>query len=359
MIGLREQLHHALAAIEPHSCCALLNFPAYANIGDHLIWLGEVDYLHNVRHMPVTYACDYANFSETAMLSRIGKGPVLLTGGGNLGDLWPVLQHFNELIVARFVKHKIYILPQAVYFQSPEQLRQTAAIFNSHPDLTIFIRDAVSYEIARRHFHRCNIILCPDIALQLDLGSLTRYRIHHDKPWLLLTRKDQERRQDLAQYIKVLPPNQLQRQDWVSFERHWLFGSPRLPLSRTVAGFYREWVQRGIMMPRQAQNRRAWLNNSPEWAWVKDTAHQQQTCFSLSMLYDGFQQIRGRAGVITDRLHAHLLAHLAGVPSVLTANSYHKNEAFHNTWGNYFTRGQFAHPEHLAEKLCLLQCAVK
>ncbi|MDF5716070.1 MAG: hypothetical protein PUP93_19820 [Rhizonema sp. NSF051] len=47
--NLKEHLHKALGRLEPFEQCALLNYPNYPNIGDHLIGLSTLFYLTDVR----------------------------------------------------------------------------------------------------------------------------------------------------------------------------------------------------------------------------------------------------------------------------------------------------------------------
>ena len=44
-------------------------------------------------------------------------GTILLHGGGNFGDLWPIYQRFREHVIAAFPDHRIVQLPQTVHFR--------------------------------------------------------------------------------------------------------------------------------------------------------------------------------------------------------------------------------------------------
>ena len=165
--SIKEELYKALGQLDTFESCALLNYPDYLNLGDHLIWLGTVMYLTDVLKTKINYASSIADFSPTVMEEKIGKAPILLQGGGNLGDLWRVDQQFREQIIAKYQDRPIVILPQSIFFSKLENLQKTAAIFNSHPNLTIFVRDDRSYQIAHESFHKCRVIKSPDMACQL------------------------------------------------------------------------------------------------------------------------------------------------------------------------------------------------
>jgi pyruvyl transferase EpsO len=53
---LTELLHKALGKLGTFEQCALLDYPDHGNIGDHLIWLGEVFYLTDVLKTKINYA---------------------------------------------------------------------------------------------------------------------------------------------------------------------------------------------------------------------------------------------------------------------------------------------------------------
>ena len=46
---IKDSLHAALENIGTLEQCALLDYPSHFNIGDHLIWLGEIFYLTDIQ----------------------------------------------------------------------------------------------------------------------------------------------------------------------------------------------------------------------------------------------------------------------------------------------------------------------
>ncbi|MGH9613096.1 MAG: polysaccharide pyruvyl transferase family protein, partial [Bryobacteraceae bacterium] len=164
--AIRGALDLALSDVPLPQECALLDYPAYPNIGDHMIWLGEVLYLTMVRRVKIRFV---GSLNEP--LSLPSGLPILLSGGGNLGDLWPEHQNFRERIVSQYRNRPIVIMPQTMHFRDQTNLRKAAAAFNAHPDLTILIRDERSLETARQAFGNCRVRLTPDMAFEL-VGSI-------------------------------------------------------------------------------------------------------------------------------------------------------------------------------------------
>jgi pyruvyl transferase EpsO len=353
-----QLLKQALAPLGRPQQCALLNYPNHVNIGDHLIWVGTVDYLQKVNQTRIAYTADLDSYSARSLnLALSPADPILLHGGGSLGDLWPDRQQFHERIVADYPDRPIFILPQSMHFRDPARARHASDIFNAHGGLTLFIRDRRSYAEATGLFTNCRVHLAMDMSFQLAgwLGptksTATTAPLASDTrdTTLLLARRDHE----------ALPSAGMQgldgiKQDWVSYERKWRWGHHALPLSRTLAGWYREGWQRRFLHQGEYRLRTAWLDdlrvNPDTSALVAGPGCE----FSLGLIWDGCQQLRAHRALVTDRLHAHLLAVMLGIPSILRPNSYDKNKSFHETWlGDIswcrFVEGDPAVPEALAQ----------
>ena len=285
---------------------ALLDFPSTANVGDSAIWLGTMVYLERRGIHPV-YTCSYHTFSAAALKRKIGNGTILLHGGGNFGDLYAPHQLLREEVVRGFPRHRIVQLPQTIYFKSTEALDRARRTFDAHPDVTLLARDAASLERARAHF-RAPSFLCPDMALELE--SHVRPAVGVD-PVVWLTRADKES----PSALPATPPPGVRATDWLNDDHtllwmlnrrmgHMLRSRPRLrgflqsALSRTYAPLARERVERGNRL------------------------------------------LRAGKVVVTNRLHAHIMCLLLGVPHVVLDNNYGKVRAFYDTW---------THPSPLVE----------
>ena len=315
------KLAEALAPLGQPRQCALLNYPNHLNIGDHLIWAGTVDYLRRVTRTHIAYTADLDTFSSRALNRALAPGdPILLHGGGSLGDLWPDRQQFHERIAAAHRERPLILLPQSVHFADPALARRAAEAFNGHGDLTIFARDRHSHSIASALFSACRVYLAPDMVFQLAgrLGA-SKHGIAAAATTLWLARGDRE----AAPGDFGTAASGFVRQDWVSYDRKWRWGNRRAPFSRTIARWYREIWQRGLSHPEERRERAEWLRVLPA---VPDCA------FSMSLVADGCRQLSAHRAVIADRLHAHLLATLLGIPNVLRANSDAKNSGFFETW---------------------------
>src|SRR3546814_7988516 len=91
---------------------------------------------------------------------------IVLHGGGNFGDLYPIHQEFRERIVEQFPRNRIVIMPQSIHFKNPARLAEDARRFAAHRNLTITVRDLDSERLVREHFSNL-VHLVPDMAHQL------------------------------------------------------------------------------------------------------------------------------------------------------------------------------------------------
>lgn len=309
--------------------CALLDYPKHYNLGDQLIWLGNIFYLNNILGMKIKYASSLDNFSETEMKEKAGQSAILLHGGGNLGDFWPRSQNFREKIISKYPDHAIYILPQSLYFQNQENLDRVASIFNNHPNLTIFLRDDYSYEIATRYFTNCHLVKAPDMAFSMvDLPKIT-IPVKRQESILYLYRKDGEKNTDFAP--SALDISDLVVEDWRSYDwmtilpKNWIY----IPgLTKLI----REGWQRGLSIPSEWLSRQKWERLHPAASIFNQIDNPAIHRNSWSMMHAGIYQLSQHRLVISNRLHVHILCSLLNIPHVFLPNAYYKNEMFYNTW---------------------------
>jgi pyruvyl transferase EpsO len=327
---LKKTLQESLKPLETLERCILLDYPSYPNIGDHLIWLGTLFYLRDVAKSKISYVASYSEFSESRLAQEPDQTPILLQGGGNLGDLWTLHQNFREQIISNYPDRPIVILPQSIFFSNPDNLKKTAAIFNAHPQLTIFARDNYSYQIAQENFSQCQILKSPDMFCHMmDLNGVGQNN-HSKSSILYFCRQDKEsNRQFSPESLDV--PN-LVVEDWVSYR--WMAKAPEdwpFYIPGTVR-LIREGWQRGLATPREWLSRQQWNQRSQYTSQFKQIDQPKLHYRSWSMMHAGLYQLQRHRLVITNRLHGHLLCIYLGIPHVFLPNSYYKNELFYETW---------------------------
>lgn len=276
---------------------ALLDFPAYGNVGDSMIWLGQVALLRRL-HKKIVYICTLDNFDagELARVQAAGAA-LLLTGGGNFGTLWPHHQAFRERVMTLFPHALIVQMPQSICFENDEALQRAQRAIASCSNLHLLVRDHPSYAFARDNFST-DIALCPDSAF--FLGDL-----HAPAPAcdiIYLRRSDKEA--DALRGNESIASNSITVTDW------------RKPswMEKQLQRFLYHGVRLGLL--RNTQDKVIALYN---------LLARMRTKRGIDLL------ARGRC-IITDRLHAHVLGVLLKRPSYILDNSNGKVFAFYEAW---------------------------
>ncbi|MDC1379125.1 polysaccharide pyruvyl transferase family protein [Algibacter sp.] len=285
------------------SNCVLLNTPEHVNIGDQLIWQGEMDYLTSKgikpHYISSLFTFDWREFSKDTL--------ILLHGGGNFGDLWEGHQEFRLKVVERYKNNKILIFPQSVQYNNQESLLNDAKLFSAHQNLTICARDEFSYKLLREHFNN-NILMLPDMAFCSSYSRIVRDK-NIDRT-LLMKRTDRE----VPSKINYTKYNNFEIRDWPSFDNSIINFPLRVveKLNRMFSdNFYKKFNK----------NR------------------DGDTTFGLGVHRDkdylvnqGVKFLSEYDLVISTRLHGHILSLLLGIPSIMIDNNYGKNSRFYNTW---------------------------
>lgn len=282
---------------------AMLDYPYHSNVGDSLIWLGEIEYL-KYRDCKICFASYLAmHTSESQLAALENVDVILLHGGGNFGTLWPQFQKFREVIIQRFPHKEIIQFPQSVFFDNESDLTHTLKLLAAHPKLTILARDQLSYKILRSNTV-VDVKLCPDMAFML--GDLSAVSQRAEKKAIYLSRNDKEKlhvdfdfQSDLNLVSTVITT------DWLEESMQ----------ERVLIKIERRLI--GILL-------RVW--------------HDKKACMHLLNGIAEQRKIRGikilsqGEMVITDRLHAHILSVLLGKRSFILDNNNNKLGAFYKTW---------------------------
>ena len=306
--------------LPPGTRCALALYPDHWNAGDAAIWWATRTLLEDLG-VAVAYACDPWSYDPRALRAALPEGPVLLLGGGNFGDVYPREQGSRCRILADFPDRRIIQLPQSIWFRSSAAIAETAALLARQRDFTLLVRDRASLDFAREQFPGVSAASCPDTALALErLGRIGP----PDVPVLALWRPDSESLGPLP----ALPTG------WVA--RDWTVPGGVLPAAEahelsTAARSFKEWVGMPPPWPPHPstqpdepgplRRRIAWRH----LPWLWDQLAEDRTLRGLRILS------RGRV-VITNRLHAHLLCLIAGIPHVVCDTANGKVFAHRDSW---------------------------
>lgn len=157
----------------------LLGTPDSKNLGDHAIAEAELKFMNEF--FP---DLEYIEFSllhfvydfDTIKSYVNEKDIILVHGGGFLGNLWIEAEEMFRDILKLFPNNKVMVMPQTIFYDErynkDEELRKSQNSYNTHPNLTMFLREKQSYYFVKEHFNESvNPQLIPDIVTSLEYNS--------------------------------------------------------------------------------------------------------------------------------------------------------------------------------------------
>jgi len=293
MEELKNRLRLLLNVIPPRSDICYIDYPVHGNGGDLLIMKGTEAFF---KAYDIRVRARYSALDFPSGLDVPRHCILVLHGGGNFGDLYPVHQKLRERIVAQYPRNRVVMLPQTIFYRSEDEFERTADVLNRHPDVHLYVRDTLSLQLARDKFKRCSVYLSPDMAHQL---WPIRSRTAPDRELLRFLRTDIEK---TAGQERLAASDAGDCLDW-----------PTL-FSRTEQKSIRAFA---VMLGKGGGR----LAVGKMWSKYADRLVQKAI--------DRFGRYRA---VQTSRLHGHILSCLMDKPHELLDNAYGKNANYYRTW---------------------------
>lgn len=279
--------------------CVLYDTPFYKNIGDVLIWQGELTFLKANGIAVLDYA-DYHTYRKKEIAEDV---TVLFQGGGNIGDLY----HEHTELLLRLVKdypnNRIIVLSQTVYYKDSESFDRDFALIASHKNLYFCARDHQVLELIKPKLGDRAIAL-PDMAFWVDENCLNQWKKETCKQSLYIKRNDIEAGKSIntVGYTTV--------SDWPCFESKLMLSN----MGNTLFDRCYRYIP--------------FLRNVIREPWKK----YAYSTFKQLMIKDGVEFISPFRNVTSERLHGCILAILLGKSVSVVNNTYGKNYNFYNSW---------------------------
>jgi len=316
---------------------AFVGFPDHNNVGDSAIWLGTREVLADLG-VEIGYVATWWSYDPQHLRDAVGDAPVVIHGGGNLGDRYRAEHQLRERVLRGLRDRPVVQFPQTVSFADPSRARRFARLAREHPQLQVMVRDRESAVVLDRLGVRCAVV--PDMALAWGGApppGAPSGPTGGSMVWL--ARTDLERRLGPEQFEGA---DNLVLTDWEPL----LGPSAAWPPAQRTASEQVRTLERtgrtGLGAPRRllraAAYRLGLLDVRPVLG--RRTGHLNDPV-ALGRALDVLAHFRVERGcalladarlVITDRLHAHLLSLLIGVPSVVYDNVDHKLSRYWGTW---------------------------
>lgn len=278
----------------------LYGLPYYTNVGDTLIWDGELELLKKSHHK-CRGVCAWSSYPKTYLPEDV---IILVTGGGYFGDLWR--RGWQEVLdgIKPNINNRILIMPCSIFYENEETRKKDSEYLAKFKNLIILTRDQQSYDYAKEYFSN-DVVLVPDMAFCMNEKHLLRNsKIKPNKEILLLSRNDKEKS------TLHMPDMKCDIQDW-------------LPMEEPMPGEER-------FLKLQAYcNYLGRISNNLK---IKCSHYLYRTLYRTALTKAGICQLRSYKKIYTTRLHGMILGMMLGREIYFIDNSYGKIKAYFDTW---------------------------
>ena len=305
LISLKQELGKIVELINKEDAF-YFDYPMHLNVGDLLIYAGTEAFFKEYNINIRLRRC-LQTFDINEVKKNITKNTTIIChGGGNLGDLYPLLQKLREELVINFPNNRIILLPQTGYFSNQNEMKKSAAIFSAHKDCHLFARDLPTLELLKNFSDK--VILCPDMAHQLYGEFPLKNKVESiEKNKLYFLRKDIE-------------ASQLEK---------------NIESTLSASAVVKDWddiVTSNDIMYARIYSKLARISNISHLSIFKDKINDLWYKHTLNIIERARNEFMKYDLVVTSRLHGHIFSCLLGIPNQVCDNSYGKNLGYYNQW---------------------------
>lgn len=154
----------------PHAVFLVFT-PEHGNLGDHAIAQSEIEVLNSLRIPYIEITGKHLNNMRAKKALHVLNGrTILINGGGNLGTLWPSVEHIIREIIRTNPKSQIIILPNTIYYEDDDnawlELNRSKEIYNAHRNLKLYAREKLSFDKMKDIYN--DVALAPDMVLRMN-----------------------------------------------------------------------------------------------------------------------------------------------------------------------------------------------
>ncbi len=178
-----------------NNCIFLMATPVHGNLGDHAIVYAQKKLLRELQLQDYVIEISMEEYKAYKGLLEERIQPtdmILLSGGGNLGTLWPIEDSVIAEIVDTYRNNSILIFPQTCFYYDDDMAKQrmlrNRIIYSQAGNLKVFLRDKKSYELFSSEFPSVSTYLVPDMVTYMTLKPSGR----RTKCCLVCVREDKE-----------------------------------------------------------------------------------------------------------------------------------------------------------------------
>jgi len=285
--------------IVPKGCdVVFFDYAVFRNVGDLLITKG-IEAFFEINGNRVLDCFCMQNHEAALGRTFPADAVFVFQGGGNFGDLFPVHTQIRIKILLAHPDQRAVILPQTLYYQDKANLAADAQALSTLENLTICMRDRISFEVAKTWFSN-DLYLLPDTAHFLqdsfgiaDPGNSTLNFLRVDQGSCSVTGLD------------ALPDDRSSLVDWPNF---------LTPFE--VAGI-RRFQQIHMLDSRYGHTRLPYVLWKP---------------FRNKLLNRASKLFLNSGEIVTNRLHGLIFSIICRRQTTIIETGYGKVSAYYDTW---------------------------
>lgn len=283
----------------------LWGLPYHSNIGDTLIWEGELNFLKTIPHKCLD-VCAWDGYRHKPLKKNT---IILLHGGGYFGDTWRNGWEYPLDCIENYPENRIVLFPNTIYYEDKALMAEDARRMAKLKNLVICARDKVSYQIAKENFSN-EVRLVPDMAFCISLHYLSKWRKPSNGRTLFLKRIDKE----LGKGNVEINGKDIDVRDWPTMD-----SKPH-------------WQDHAFSLSMRVKNRLS--RHLPALSAVGERL-EDWTAYHIyrpHLTRMGVEFVSPYKDIVTTRLHVMILATLLGQKVEFVDNSYGKLSSFYNSW---------------------------
>lgn len=271
--------------------CFYMDAASYNNLGDQAIALSMELFLKDVfgdNNVYVINETEIISYLDSLKKQIKSTDVIALSGGGNMGDLYPRYEAIRRLIIKNFPDNKIVIFPQTIDYTEDlygkRELEKSKSIYSRHKNLWVCAREEKSYQRMRELYK--NVLLIPDIVFYLKDKIRIENIIEKNQSVGVCLRDDKESALTIEEKTRIYELANLHGQS--------------------------------VKLTTMADSILRCLNGKERMAEIKKKIVEFSFCETT----------------VTDRLHGMIFSLIAGVPCVAIDNTNHKVSGVYKTVNN-------------------------
>lgn len=152
----------------------LLMEPEYGNLGDHAIAYASEKFIEdNFPEYELITVTEKETCKHIKAIKKVCSQDdlIFIQGGGNMGSLYPYIEHMRRFCIENFPHLRIISMPTSIYYTNDKrgrkEFKRSLKTYNKHKSLFLLARDKYSFDFMKKNYVNAYSKLVPDIVYYL------------------------------------------------------------------------------------------------------------------------------------------------------------------------------------------------